>query len=242
MKSLESTLVRLQEFIKGHDISEINIPIGITFSASGQILIKYSLSEPTIVYNLDEAILYINNILDNESFFSSKLSLDQHLIISKEIAESEKHMNNALNIIINHYSKAHKIKINNLIQQLHSHMSGNLISELKTILDKEYSQITTYQQHEKYGNIYGNMKDNLMFDYIINHLKLEIIFKKPFGNYDEHETTYDLISDLSIEYFSEKVTIDWRDDNTLNLYPITGNLQQFINRLDLELQELKTND
>ena len=75
----------------------------------------------------------------------------------------------------------------------------------------------------------------LMFDYFINNSKLQLVFDNDPGDYDKHEKEYELIHDLCIEYFQEKINIDWRDNNTLDIYPVTENWKLFIDRLQLEL-------
>ena len=74
-----------------------------------------------------------------------------------------------------------------------------------------------------------------MFNYFINNSKLQLIFNNEIF---EHATEYELIHDLCIEYFQEKINIDWRDNNTLDIYPVTENWKLFIDRLTLELEAI----
>ena len=77
-----------------------------------------------------------------------------------------------------------------------------------------------------------------MFKYSIIDSEMQLIFKYPFGLNNKFETEYELIHDLCIEYFQEEINIEWKDNNILNIYPVTENWKLFIDRLTLELEAI----
>ena len=65
--SFEEEFTRLQDFVKAYDITQNNCPVGISFSATGAIILKYSLSSsPKFFSNLSAVAEHIHQFLEDK--------------------------------------------------------------------------------------------------------------------------------------------------------------------------------
>lgn len=63
--NIELALVRLQTYVKAHDVSRVDAPVSVGLMASGQMYCSHSLSvEPVMVAGLADAATHINSWLD----------------------------------------------------------------------------------------------------------------------------------------------------------------------------------
>ena len=65
--NFEEEFTRLQDFIKAYDITRIDCPVGISFSATGAIILKYSLSSsPKFFSTLSQVAEHIHQFLEDK--------------------------------------------------------------------------------------------------------------------------------------------------------------------------------
>lgn len=66
--NIELALVRLQTYVKTHDVSRVDAPVSIGFMSSGEMYCRHSLSvQPAMVASLADAAAHINSWLDHQS-------------------------------------------------------------------------------------------------------------------------------------------------------------------------------
>ena len=67
MTAIEETLNSLREFIKNNNVAEVNAPVGVSFSASGEyVCVLYSLSSLTAHRTISDAISEIDEFLNQQ--------------------------------------------------------------------------------------------------------------------------------------------------------------------------------
>lgn len=65
--SLDRAVVRLQAFVKSHDVSSYDAPVSVGFMVSGQMYLHHSLSSaPVLVESPADAAAHINSWLDQQ--------------------------------------------------------------------------------------------------------------------------------------------------------------------------------
>ena len=56
-------LTRLQRYVQDHDIAEVNCPIGISISANGYFLVKYTTDTVFAFKTIQEALAHVDGWL-----------------------------------------------------------------------------------------------------------------------------------------------------------------------------------
>lgn len=86
-----------------------------------------------------------------------KMTLEEHLETADDLAIVAHHLTKIFDRCYKHYPNTHKLT--KLLLKILPSMSGNVLNEIKSELDKEYHKVCSESDFKKYGHIYYNLDE-----------------------------------------------------------------------------------